>query len=69
MQSFTIQTNGKPKQIAGDMTIGELADEFQLNRKTVLVELNGEALLQGEWQERSLKEGDRVEFIKMVAGG
>src|SRR5437660_7536222 len=36
---------------------------------TILVEHNGLALRRHEWAERVLAEGDRVEFVRMVAGG
>jgi thiamine biosynthesis protein ThiS len=33
------------------------------------VEHNGLALPRREWRDRSLAEGDRIEFIRVVAGG
>jgi sulfur carrier protein len=35
----------------------------------VLVEHNGDALRREEWPGRSLAEGDRLEIIRIVAGG
>jgi thiamine biosynthesis protein ThiS len=32
-------------------------------------ELNRETLLRDEWPARTLQHGDRVEFIRVVAGG
>jgi len=40
-----------------------------LPQKSILVEHNGLALRRHEWAERVLAEGDRVEFVRMVAGG
>jgi thiamine biosynthesis protein ThiS len=34
-----------------------------------LIEHNATALHQREWTERKLSEGDRVEFVRVVAGG
>jgi thiamine biosynthesis protein ThiS len=34
-----------------------------------LVEHNGTALLRSEWAESKLRNGDRLEIIRMVAGG
>jgi len=34
-----------------------------------LIEHNGLALHRHEWPERSLGEGDRIELIRVVAGG
>jgi thiamine biosynthesis protein ThiS len=35
----------------------------------VLVELNGSALFQREWLSHEVKDGDRIELFRMVAGG
>ena len=50
-------------------TIAELIDRYQLPPQSILVEHNGLALHRREWPERSLAEGDRIEFIRVVAGG
>ncbi len=50
-------------------TIAELIDRYQLPPQSILVEHNGFALHRHEWAKRSLAEGDRIEFIRVVAGG
>jgi sulfur carrier protein len=35
----------------------------------ILVEHNGLAVHRHEWPKRPLAEGDRIEFIRVVAGG
>lgn len=35
----------------------------------VLVEWNGSALFQREWSSVEVRDGDRIEFFRMVAGG
>ena len=37
--------------------------------RSVVVELNGEAVAPSEFCERHLKSGDRLEIVKIVAGG
>lgn len=37
--------------------------------RSVVVELNGDAVSPSEFAERQLKEGDRLEIVKIVAGG
>jgi len=37
--------------------------------QSILVEHNGVALHRQEWAKRPLAEGDRIEFIRVVAGG
>jgi len=66
---LSIFVNGQARQVGSSMTLGELAVSCQLDLKRVLTELNGETLLRDEWPARTLQHGDRVEFIRVVAGG
>jgi len=66
---MTISLNGEKADARGAGTIAELVDRFQLPPQTILIEHNGLALHRHEWPQRSLVEGDRVEFIRVVAGG
>jgi thiamine biosynthesis protein ThiS len=66
---FSIFVNGRTRQVGGSMTIGKLAASYNLDPRQMLVELNGQTLLRDEWPERTLEHGDRVEFIRVVAGG
>jgi thiamine biosynthesis protein ThiS len=66
---LSLFVNGHARQIAGDWTLGRLAESYRLDPKRVLVELNGRTLLRDEWPERRLEHGDRIEFIRVVAGG
>ena len=51
------------------MTLGQLAESYKLDAKMLLVERNGETLLRDEWPACMVEHGDRVEFIRVVAGG
>lgn len=66
---LSIFVNGRTRQVGGTMTLGELAAECGLDSRRLLVELNGQTLLREEWPGRMLQHGDRVEFIRVVAGG
>jgi thiamine biosynthesis protein ThiS len=61
--------NGEPAEINGVKNIAELAARYSLLPKTVLIEHNATALHQREWEERPVAEGDRIEFVRVVAGG
>jgi thiamine biosynthesis protein ThiS len=61
--------NGEKTDARGAHTIAELAEKYGLAPHTILIEHNGVALHQREWPERALSELDRVEFIRVVAGG
>jgi sulfur carrier protein len=64
-----ISLNGEMVDAREAKTIAELVDHYQLPPQSILVEQNGLALHRHEWSERSLGEGDRIEFIRVVAGG
>jgi sulfur carrier protein len=66
---LSIFVNGRARQIPASMTLGELAVNCRLDPKRLLVELNGQTFLRDEWPARRLQHGDRVEFIRVVAGG
>ncbi len=69
MWSVKISLNGEAVDAGEAKTIAELIDRYQLPRQSILVEHNGLAVHRHEWPERPLAEGDRVEFIRVVAGG
>ena len=63
-----IQVNGAPREIAATR-IGALVAELGFAAGTVLVEHNGTALRPDEWCDAALHENDRVELLRIVAGG
>jgi len=64
-----ILVNGESVDAGDVKTIAELIDHYRLPPQSILVEHNGLALLRHEWPERRLAQGDRIEFIRVVAGG
>jgi thiamine biosynthesis protein ThiS len=66
---LSIFVNGHAQQVSGNATLGEVATSFSLDAKRLLVELNGQTLARDEWPDHILQHGDRVEFIRVVAGG
>jgi thiamine biosynthesis protein ThiS len=66
---LSIFVNGHARQVGAATTLGELAVSCGLDPKRLLVELNQQTLLREEWPGRTLQHGDRVEFIRVVAGG
>ena len=66
---MTISLNGKKADARGAKTIAELVERYQLPPQTILIEHNGVALHRHEWPQRSLAEADRIEFVRVVAGG
>jgi len=64
-----ILLNGECVDTREAKTIAELIDRYQLPPQSILVEHNGLAVHRHEWSERRLFESDRIEFIRVVAGG
>ena len=63
-----ILLNGSTRDVRASQ-VEELVAELGLPLSAALVEYNGTALLRSEWSATSLHEGDRLEIIRMVAGG
>jgi thiamine biosynthesis protein ThiS len=61
--------NGEPRSVEAAATISALVHELNLIPATLLIEHNGLALHREEWNSRALREGDKIEFIRVVAGG
>lgn len=66
---MTISLNGETADTREARTIAELVDRYQLPPQSILVEYNGLVVHRHEWAGRLLAEGDRIEFIRVVAGG
>ena len=64
-----ISLNGESVEVRGMETIAELIDRYRLPAQSILVEHNGVAVHRHEWPQQLLSEGDRIEFIRVVAGG
>ena len=63
-----IVLNGEPRAVAA-ADIAALVAELALPAPVTLVEHNGLALRRAEWPHRPLAGGDRVEIVRIVAGG
>jgi thiamine biosynthesis protein ThiS len=61
--------NGEQTDIHNAQNVAELIQKYQMLPQTVLIEHNGVALRQREWRDRILSEDDRIEIIRVVAGG
>ena len=64
-----ISLNGEEADAGGAQTVAELIGRFELPPETVLIEHNGVALHRREWRQKALTDGDRIEVIRVVAGG
>lgn len=65
----SIIANGKPVEAALPCSLEEFLVAQKLLPRSVVVEHNGEAVAPSEFSGRKLHAGDRLEIVKIVAGG
>lgn len=68
MQAFVI-ANGQQLEATVPCSIEEFLIAQKLMPRSVVVEHNGEAVAPSEFAKRQLRAGDRLEIVKIVAGG
>ena len=61
--------NGKPVAAQLPCSLGEFLVAQKLPPRSVVVEHNGEAVAPSEFSRRQLNAGDKLEIVKIVAGG
>jgi sulfur carrier protein len=66
---MTARVNGEARVVPDGSTIADLLESFGLPGKAVLVERNGEPVARDTFGHQAIQEEDRIEIIKMVAGG
>jgi thiamine biosynthesis protein ThiS len=64
-----IIANGKPIEAQLPCSIEAFLVAQKLLPRSVVVEHNGEAVAPSEFSQRQLNAGDRLEIVKIVAGG
>ena len=69
MKTSTVIANGKPVEANLPCTLEAFLIAQQLLPRSVVVEHNGEAVAPSEFSRRQLQAGDRLEIVKIVAGG
>jgi thiamine biosynthesis protein ThiS len=67
--SAQVLANGKPMPIELPCSVEQFLIAQGLPPRSVVVEWNGEALAPSEFTRRLLNAGDRLEIVKIVAGG
>jgi len=61
--------NGTERGIAPGSRIPDLLDSLGLPPSQVVIERNGEALTRDEASAATIEPGDRIEIVRIVAGG
>ena len=66
---ISLQINGKNVELEGPTPLLEYLEKLGVNPRAVAVEHNGEILERAVYAGVTLREGDRVEIVRMVGGG
>lgn len=61
--------NGRERETPAVATVADLAAWMLLPDFGSAVELNGEVVRKADWRERTLRDGDRLEIVRLVGGG
>jgi sulfur carrier protein len=61
--------NGAKRNIPDAGTVSELLDRLKLTAGLVVVEQNGQVVQRAQFAATHLTEGDRIEIVRVVAGG
>ena len=69
MNSKTVIANGKAIAAELPCSVEAFLVAQKLLPRSVVVEHNGEAVAPSEFSQRILQAGDRLEIVKIVAGG
>ncbi len=64
-----IHLNGELRSVPAAQPLTELIEGLGLPPQTALVEHNGQAVFRRDWELIHLAEGDRLEIMRVVAGG
>ena len=64
-----IQVNGQWRQQAGEITIGRLLAELELEPRRVAVELNRQLVRRAIFDQTNLNNNDTLEIVTLVGGG
>lgn len=69
MAAATVTANGQRVPVQLPCSLEEFLRAQQMLPRSVVVEHNGEAVAPSEFAVRPLHDGDRLEIVRVVAGG
>jgi sulfur carrier protein len=69
MPAGAVIANGKRVMVELPCSLERFLVAQKLLPRSVVVELNGEAVAPSEFSQREVSDGDRLEIVRIVAGG
>lgn len=64
-----VVVNGQPMELREGLTLADLLGELGVCQEYMAVALNGEVARRASYATTVLREGDRVEIVRPMAGG
>lgn len=64
-----IVLNGEARELADNVTLGDLLATLELHQVRYAVEVNEELIPRSEHAVHALKGGDRIEIVQAIGGG
>ena len=69
MNADTVIANGQPVPLGAPTTLEAFLVALGFHPRSVVVEHNGDAVAPSEFPQRAVQPGDRLEIVRVVAGG
>ena len=64
-----IQLNGDSYEINSGSNLNELLNKLKIQKNKVAIEVNGEIVQKGNYQNLILRKDDKVEIVHFIGGG
>jgi thiamine biosynthesis protein ThiS len=64
-----LSINGEPRALPAPLTVADLLERLQVDRRAVAVERNLELVPKAAYATTALADGDRLEIVSFVGGG
>lgn len=68
-QTIQISLNGQKKKFPSSDSLAHLIESLKINPKQIAVVLNEEVVLRSDLGRTFLRNGDRIDILRAVAGG
>ena len=66
---MTITLNGQKKELLYNADLKNIVSQLCQDTSHVIAQLNGEIIKHGQWETRTLNDGDVLELLNLVGGG
>jgi sulfur carrier protein len=68
-RKIELSLNGKSREVEPGTSLGALVDQLGIDRRLIAAAHNGDVVKRELYDATLLRDGDRVEVVRMVGGG